>query len=280
MVSGSDLVVGLDHLPVVYSDVGDQQAEWLEPAVEYWEDSETLALRAGSGPEDWPRAAADDEEVPKIAVDAAQVIFTRRSDRSISFTVDKVGVPVLVRTSYFPNWSVHGADGPYRVTPNLMVVVPTQAEVELTYGRSGIELISMGLTLAALATAVFVARRPEGELDDAWWDLGREPSLVDSSDIVDNALSWDRIAPEGLFGFEAVALDGPGAVRTPLDSDGFVPGRRPTRFALVAAIATTVDVGIVLLLGDVTGRFPRRPDRVARGGPRVAAAPRAGDSPR
>ena len=44
-------------------------------------------------------------------------------------------------------------------------------------------------------------------------------------------------------------------MRTPVDSDGFVPGRRPTRFALVAAIATTVDVGIVLLLSDVTGRF-------------------------
>ena len=44
-------------------------------------------------------------------------------------------------------------------------------------------------------------------------------------------------------------------MRTPLDSDGFVPGRRPTRFALVAAIATTVDVGIVLLLSDVAGRF-------------------------
>jgi len=44
-------------------------------------------------------------------------------------------------------------------------------------------------------------------------------------------------------------------VRTPLDSDGFGPSRRPASFALVAAIATSVDVGIVLLLSDVTGRF-------------------------
>lgn len=208
LVSGSDLVVGLDHLPVVYSDVGDQQAEWLEPAVDYWEDSEALALRAGSGPEDWPRAAADDADVPKVAVDAAQVVFTRRSDRSISFTVDKVGVPVLVRTSYFPNWSVRGADGPYRVTPNLMVVVPTQAEVELTYGRSGIELFSMGVTFAALAAAVVVARRPERELDGAWWDLGQGLRPVSSSDAIESVISWDRIA-EGLFGIEAEALDDP-----------------------------------------------------------------------
>ena len=39
------------------------------------------------------------------------------------------------------------------------------------------------------------------------------------------------------------------------DPDGFAPGRRPTRFALVAVIATTVDVGLVLLLVDVTGRL-------------------------
>ena len=35
----------------------------------------------------------------------------------ISFTVDQPGSPVLVKTSYFPNWKVNGAEGPYRVTP-------------------------------------------------------------------------------------------------------------------------------------------------------------------
>jgi acyl transferase domain-containing protein len=33
----------------------------------------------------------------------------------VSFRVDEVGVPVLVRVSYFPNWSVDGAEGPFRV---------------------------------------------------------------------------------------------------------------------------------------------------------------------
>ena len=34
-------------------------------------------------------------------------------------------MPVVVKTSYFPNWEVQGAEGPYRLAPNLMVVVPT-----------------------------------------------------------------------------------------------------------------------------------------------------------
>ena len=46
---------------------------------------------------------------------------------------------MLVKMSYFPNWQVAGADGPYRVAPNFMVVVPTDTHVELTYGRTGVE---------------------------------------------------------------------------------------------------------------------------------------------
>ena len=53
----------------------------------------------------------------------------------MSFHVDQVGVPVLVKVSYFPNWEVDGAEGPYRVAPNFMVVVPTQNDVRLHYGR-------------------------------------------------------------------------------------------------------------------------------------------------
>ena len=40
--------------------------------------------------------------------------------------------PVLVKMSYFPNWQVSGASDIYRVTPNLMVVVPTSNHVTLT----------------------------------------------------------------------------------------------------------------------------------------------------
>jgi hypothetical protein len=197
LVSDSDLVVGLDHLPVVYTDVGQGQDDWLEPAVEYWENSETLPLRAASGPDDWPRAAAD-ETAPKLAVEPVEILSTRRADRSISFTVDRVGTPVLVRASYFPNWSVSGADGPYRVTPNLMVVVPTDTEVELTYGRSPIELVAAGVTVVGLLAAVIVARRPDPDPGPAWWDLGARADRVDPAPVVDGAVSWERILPGGL----------------------------------------------------------------------------------
>jgi hypothetical protein len=66
---------------------------------------------------------------------------------------------VLVRTSYFPNWKVEGADGPWRATPNLMVVVPTSEDVRLTYGRTTVDLVSVLLTLVGLLALVSLARR-------------------------------------------------------------------------------------------------------------------------
>ncbi len=62
------------------------------------------------------------------------------TDSSVSFRVSRTGVPVVVRTSYFPNWEASGADGPWRLTPNFMVVVPTSKTVTLRYARSGPEM--------------------------------------------------------------------------------------------------------------------------------------------
>ena len=62
----------------------------------------------------------------------------------ISFDVSEPGVPVLVKISYFPNWEASGADGPFRVTPNHMVVVPTDTHVELRYGWTGVDVGALG----------------------------------------------------------------------------------------------------------------------------------------
>ena len=53
----------------------------------------------------------------------------RRTVDQISFDVSEIGKPVEVKESYFPNWHVTGAKGPYRLAPNLMVVVPTSTHV-------------------------------------------------------------------------------------------------------------------------------------------------------
>jgi uncharacterized membrane protein len=88
-------------------------------------------------------------------------------DHRISFRTTAVGVPHLVKVSYFPNWQSAGAEGPYRAAPSLMVVVPTEEQVTLEFRNTAAENIGMALTVLTIggliAYAVFRRRadRPE-----------------------------------------------------------------------------------------------------------------------
>ena len=186
-VADSDLVVGLDELPVVVDDLEGAGYDWLEVSVGAFQIPAGPVL-AADGPDGWPtlglaeldegaepagaraspadrvaviRALADRlaEAAPRRPVEPAAVSAVTWGQQSISFRVDRTGSPVLVRASYFPNWSVTGADGPYRVTPNLMAVVPTEEAVTLEYGRSPVELLALLLTLAGLAWAGWLTWR-------------------------------------------------------------------------------------------------------------------------
>lgn len=89
----------------------------------------------------------------------AKVSNIRTSTDSISFEVDQPGTPVLVTASYFPNWRAEGAEGPWRVGPNQMVVVPTSNQVSLTYGRTPIEIGSAGISVVGLLLLLLVLHR-------------------------------------------------------------------------------------------------------------------------
>ncbi len=68
---------------------------------------------------------------------------------------------MLVKVSYFPNWHASGADGPWRVTPNLMVVVPTSHDVTLTYGGSSADTLGLLATLVGLVALLRAVRRAD-----------------------------------------------------------------------------------------------------------------------
>ncbi len=103
-------------------------------------------------------------ELPRTELPPVEVTNIETGIDTISFDVSEPGVPVLVKTNYFPNWEVDGADGPYRVTPNLMVVIPTEDHVSLHYGRTPVDLAALGLTLLGLIGLVWLARRPAIEV--------------------------------------------------------------------------------------------------------------------
>ena len=104
------------------------------------------------GPASWSAADAADAPLQwrNGRFPTVKVSNVRTTESSVSFDVSRTGVPVMVKTSYFPNWQADGADGPWRATPNFMVVVPTSQHVRLTYGTSTADWVGRVLTVVGV----------------------------------------------------------------------------------------------------------------------------------
>jgi uncharacterized membrane protein len=99
------------------------------------------------------------DSVTDSSFEPAVVSNVEVADESVAFSVSEIGKPILVRISYFPNWTADGALGPYRVAPNMMVVVPTDTDVRLSFGPSTVDRFAYVLTLVGLVTTVVIWRR-------------------------------------------------------------------------------------------------------------------------
>ncbi len=121
-------------------------------AVPWFNDPSALnRVLVAAGPASWQHAQATPaRQLTRQPLPPVTVTDLRQTDSSISFHVSRTGVPVLVKTSYFPNWQAAGAEGPYRATPNFMVVVPTSHAVHLTYATTNAEWLGRFLTLLGL----------------------------------------------------------------------------------------------------------------------------------
>ncbi|MEC9058349.1 MAG: hypothetical protein VX410_02300, partial [Actinomycetota bacterium] len=64
---------------------------------------------------------------------------------------------------YFPNWSAKGAVGPYRATPNWMIVIPTENNVELEFAATWAEYLGWLLTSGGIAVVVLLLRTKRRE---------------------------------------------------------------------------------------------------------------------
>ena len=160
-VANSELVQPLSEQPVVVTGLKKGARPWLQAAVNFYQDSSQWpVMRAASGPKSWARVPVASINTPHKSVPAAHVRNIKTTDDRISFDVDRTGVPVLVKASYFPNWQASGAGKVYRVMPNLMVVVPTKKHVSLHYGDTPVDMLGFALTVLGLAAAVTLARRP------------------------------------------------------------------------------------------------------------------------
>jgi hypothetical protein len=162
LVHDVSMVAPLTEQPSVLQGVGPQQTSWLPVALR-WYDNPPLwshELVAG-GPPAWPRQSAaialtsTGRQLPPV-----EVSDVRTTADTVRFHVNRTGVPVLIRVSYFPAWHAQGARGPWRAEPNLMIVVPQSHDVTLSYGATRAGWAGLALSLVGVAlVVVLLARR-------------------------------------------------------------------------------------------------------------------------
>ena len=194
-VADTEMVQPLLNQPAVLTGV--HPAGWLDAVMPWYTDQSAWNVwPAAGGPKAWQRI--EEGETPDVVpTEPVAVTDIHTGTDTISFSVSKVGTPVVVKMSYFPNWKVSGAEGPWRIGPNLMVVVPTSNEVTMHYGITPVELGSWAISIGGLVGLVFLfraaplpmpapepwfARRPEEDDEGGTGDGTSDDSSDDTTD--------------------------------------------------------------------------------------------------
>ena len=181
-VEDAPLVEPLVNEPIVRTDIHDAEHEWT-PSVAPWFQAPAHwdLFWASSGPDRWQRTD-DPIGAERRAQPPVEVTGIESGTDWVRFQVSGTGTPILVKTSFHPNWEASGADGPWRVSPNLMVVVPTDTTVELRYGRSTVEFAGWGLNWIGVALVVVLARSAPLVMPSWSRDEDRDEDLDDDLD--------------------------------------------------------------------------------------------------
>ena len=163
----TSIVEPLVFEPAVVNNISHAGRDWTDPAVAWFNDERAReVVLVDEGPSEWSRVDLIEEDgeparaelAPRNGLPRVTVTNVQMEDDSISFTVDQIGVPVLVKVGYFPNWRVSGADEIFRATPNFMVVVPTENDVVFEYKDSAVEYAGYALTVAGIIMLIALRR--------------------------------------------------------------------------------------------------------------------------
>ncbi|MCZ7664184.1 MAG: 6-pyruvoyl-tetrahydropterin synthase-related protein [Thermoleophilia bacterium] len=127
--------------------------DWRDSIVPWYKEESVLRV-----PIIWDRGEPALQEFDSITADSVtnppvepvqnpgEVVSEQLDNEKLTFETTAVGQPHWIKISYFPNWKVEGADGPYVASPSFMMVIPRQRVVTLTYGSTASNIVGQVLT--------------------------------------------------------------------------------------------------------------------------------------
>jgi 6-pyruvoyl-tetrahydropterin synthase related domain len=129
---------------------------------------------------------------PRVPLPDDVAVQATLGDEEIRIHTSRPGHPLLVKVSWHPRWRAEGADGPWLVSPALMLVIPRQADVRLVYGRNWADGLGALGTLGALLLCVVLWRRRRASVEVR----AEIPESCESQPV---PRRWGALVPLGLL---------------------------------------------------------------------------------
>src|SRR6056300_600755 len=98
-------------------------------------------------------------KLKKSLSDKAEITNLKITSNTISFTTDRPNELHQIKVSYFPNWKIVNGEGPYRISPSFMAVVPNSENVELTFIKTRKESYSFYIALFSLLLFIGLSQK-------------------------------------------------------------------------------------------------------------------------
>jgi hypothetical protein len=215
---------------------------------------------------------------PLVPLPAGVEVQETVEPETITIRTNRPGHPLLVKVSYHPRWRAEGADGPYLVSPALMMVVPRSETVRLVYARTWSDALGLALSLGAIGLLALrsVARRRAAAGGEASARSAQvHPVLPDACSPPATGRRWGWIVPAGLVVMLAAGrfVGGRGPVGVPVEelyerasrayaAERFEDAAEYARHALSGGAATGLVAELQCLRGESLLRAGRAREAV------------------
>ncbi len=194
------MVQALTNQPVVVPAAAGDALRWLDDTAPWYLGATPGARPAAGGPSGWARVSDPSIGTPGRALPPVAVSHVVLGRNSVSFHVSRTGVPVEVRLTYFPWWEAKNADGPWRLAPDDLVVVPTGHDVVLTAQPRLIDrtslVVSVLAVLATIALARWDRRRRRQGVSRAGVRVGASSPPSDQGDVQQSRNTSSPVSPQ------------------------------------------------------------------------------------